>query len=855
MRRGRPNPKFPVQVMVSGLCPKAGSGLLRLKWQTKPNFIVEREWVVQRGLPGEIVEMNFGVVKEKRYPHGDLDVYPDFDVKKVTSSPFEVRPACPHYDYCGGCDFLHLKYGRQLIEKQRWVEQATLGAKAPLKVLSRIRPSEPQVRYANRIEWFFSEEEGEPRFGPKGTSGPTAAEDPLRGCVLPPRAAAQALGVLCEVFRDLRQSSVSTYSIYEELRGFGTFRSGVAIGTRAPPGLAPGLGGRRTEVLLNIVIAQPVEDVEGVLAPLAQAIVAAAPRCLVGIVVNVARSKKDLMGGRREILLHGRRFARQELLVPVAGGKPRSFVLEVGAGSRLLAPAGALGQVARCVVEFAGIRETDVVWHCFCGGGELSLALGASCEHVVAIGTSAAEVSELKRNLAANDVANTTSVLCNLRSPWTLKHLSYHISQSQQRRLLLGTGEEQEKARDFAIACFVPGEGRRRQMQRLCASPFTGHLLRQDALAYLELQTLLPAFVRDFRPNRSTTLPVPVKGPTGEEVRQREVPPEMETRLKRLYRRLALKYHPDKNPNDPEASERFQALTRAYRALVGDTAGPEEEDEKVEDPFVKAMHSSYRPKFKHRWMREEPAKVEEPAPTPSAPQEVMGLLDEGDREPGLFDNVDDTDEEAKDEEAVAEDEDEELSDSDFAVKMEIDEAWATPAQPWWRQGASEYGREVSSEPEVVVREDRTEITASGQAALVKTLPPPDVLVVSQPRNRKPGRGTPRYFHSWLRSTAARAIVYVSHDPEAFRNDLKALMNLGYRLERLQPFDPEPHRRGVLLVARLELVRPLEGSADYAEDADRLLAGGHGLLPGGPQELPLLGAGGYAGALALPGPPT
>lgn len=37
--------------------------------------------------------------------------------------------------------------------------------------------------------------------------------------------------------------------------------------------------------------------------------------------------------------------------------------------------------------------------------------------------------------------------------------------------------------------------------------------------------------------------------------------------VKRAYRQLALKYHPDKNQNDPTAHEKFQELNRAYKIL------------------------------------------------------------------------------------------------------------------------------------------------------------------------------------------------------------------------------------------------------------------------------------------------
>jgi len=39
------------------------------------------------------------------------------------------------------------------------------------------------------------------------------------------------------------------------------------------------------------------------------------------------------------------------------------------------------------------------------------------------------------------------------------------------------------------------------------------------------------------------------------------------TRLKKAYRKLAMKYHPDRNPNKKEAEERFKEINEAYAVL------------------------------------------------------------------------------------------------------------------------------------------------------------------------------------------------------------------------------------------------------------------------------------------------
>jgi curved DNA-binding protein CbpA len=75
--------------------------------------------------------------------------------------------------------------------------------------------------------------------------------------------------------------------------------------------------------------------------------------------------------------------------------------------------------------------------------------------------------------------------------------------------------------------------------------------------------------------------------PYGDPYQILELKPDADQKeIRKAYRTLAMKYHPDLNPDDPGAEERFKQVQCAYEALVGTT-------KKVSAPSGRGQYDHY----------------------------------------------------------------------------------------------------------------------------------------------------------------------------------------------------------------------------------------------------------------------
>ena len=65
--------------------------------------------------------------------------------------------------------------------------------------------------------------------------------------------------------------------------------------------------------------------------------------------------------------------------------------------------------------------------------------------------------------------------------------------------------------------------------------------------------------------------------------------------IKKFYRKLALRYHPDKNQNNKEAEEMFKKISEAYHVLSDKDKRKEYDNVSTQHPFVFTRQQNFNP--------------------------------------------------------------------------------------------------------------------------------------------------------------------------------------------------------------------------------------------------------------------
>lgn len=100
-------------------------------------------YFVEGALPGDTVVVESE--STKRYRDARL-------VQVVIPSPDRITPCCPHFQVCGGCDWLHWNYASQLKAKQESLNHILMRANVKPERCLAVLASPKQLEYRNRVQ-------------------------------------------------------------------------------------------------------------------------------------------------------------------------------------------------------------------------------------------------------------------------------------------------------------------------------------------------------------------------------------------------------------------------------------------------------------------------------------------------------------------------------------------------------------------------------------------------------------------------------------------------------------------------------------------------------------------------------
>ncbi|GAB6060120.1 23S rRNA (uracil(1939)-C(5))-methyltransferase RlmD [Desulfonatronum parangueonense] len=333
-------------------------------------------------LPGQRVLARVASVKT-RHARAEL-------LEVVEQSPEHVPPECPHFGICGGCDWLHMEYGRQLHWKRELVRE-TLRHIGGIDVEVASTIASPSIReYRNKMEFAFSPRavtmsrpddfsksprilSAGPAIGlrPRGIANLTT---PIRTCMLCPQE-------MVDVQKIVGQwAAKSGLDAYDPDSGKGFWRH-----------LVLRQGDDSNHLMACLITSDDLRGKD--MGPrLAEHLAGHAPRVKT-VVHEVRRGRSPVAQGERVVSVTG----PDELLYELGG-----MTLAISSRSFFQTNTRSALRLYEVVREFAGLTGGETLWDLYSGVGALALYLAIGASDVLGFEVEPAAVRNAEANAARN---------------------------------------------------------------------------------------------------------------------------------------------------------------------------------------------------------------------------------------------------------------------------------------------------------------------------------------------------------------------------------------------------------------------------------------------------------------------
>ncbi|WP_350343267.1 23S rRNA (uracil(1939)-C(5))-methyltransferase RlmD [Proteinivorax tanatarense] len=320
---------------------------------------------VPQGLPEDKVEIEIISIK-KNYGRGLIQ-------KIINPSPHRIKPNCPTYEKCGGCNLQHTDYSYQLKLKQKLVKDALerIGGFQSVTVHQTLTAGDK--KYRNKVQSPVGIVDGKTV---AGFYKPKSHEIvPLENCHIQHPKSNE---VLDSISRKLHELNIPTYN---EKTGKGIVRH-----------IVTKVGFNTDELMVIIVVTK--EDFHR-----KKELVDSIKRLKVvdTLVFNINSKKTNVVMGRKNITMFGNGHITEKVTGIQYKISPLSFFQVNPKGMEIL-----YGKT----LEYANLTGKEKVLDAYCGIGSISLFLAQQAKEVLGVEIVPQAIEDAKENAKINGIKN-----------------------------------------------------------------------------------------------------------------------------------------------------------------------------------------------------------------------------------------------------------------------------------------------------------------------------------------------------------------------------------------------------------------------------------------------------------------
>ncbi|MCD6305992.1 MAG: 23S rRNA (uracil(1939)-C(5))-methyltransferase RlmD [Deltaproteobacteria bacterium] len=345
---------------------------------------------VRGGVPGD--RLSARIIRKRR---GFAEA---ITVELLSPSPDRVPSPCPYFGWCGGCQWQHVAYERQLAYKREHVLESLShigGLKEPM--VNPCIPSEKTFGYRNKMEFTFSDRRWRL---PHEVEMRRQDDDFALGLHVP-----GAFQKVIDIEACLLQSDTGN-RILELVRKYAR-DSGVPVyGLKTHQGFWRYLTIRRSnardEWMVNIVTS---EDRPDLVQPLADLLAGRIER-LATVVNNINSRGASIAVGERETVLFGDGCIRDRI---------GPFDFRISANSFFQPNSMGARRLYETVVRYADLKGFETVVDLYSGTGTIPLFLADRVRTVIGIEISRSAARDAAMNARQNGIHNCRFICGDIR--------------------------------------------------------------------------------------------------------------------------------------------------------------------------------------------------------------------------------------------------------------------------------------------------------------------------------------------------------------------------------------------------------------------------------------------------------